>query len=137
MMVNQVGTAGAPIIEILRKSNLQNVIVIVTRYFGGILLGTGGLVKAYSTACKDAIESAELTQMKLCEEFEVEVSYNYHNILLHYFKTDSIIVKDSTFDDKIVIHIIVDAEKSASVIDKIIEKTDRTAKVVSKGTYYN
>lgn len=137
MMVNRVGTAGAPIIEILRKANLQNIIVIVTRYFGGILLGTGGLVKAYSTACKDAIESAELIQMKLCEELEVEISYNYHNILLHYFKLDSIIVKNSNFDDKIVMHIIVDAEKSSLIVDKIIEKTDRTAKVISKGTYYN
>ena len=54
------GTAGAPMMEIIEKENLRNVLVVVTRYFGGILLGTGGLVRAYSDALKEAIKKATL-----------------------------------------------------------------------------
>ena len=57
------GTAGAPILTILSKKNLINVIVVVTRYFGGILLGTGGLVKAYSQATKSALETTEIVEI--------------------------------------------------------------------------
>lgn len=130
------GTAGVPILDILRGEKLQNVLVVVTRYFGGILLGTGGLVKAYSSATKDAIALAEKVEMKLCNEYSIEINYNYHNILLHYFKEDSIIVRDTIYTDNICLNIIVDTEKAKSVLDRITEKTDRTAKVILKSTYY-
>lgn len=58
------GTAGAPMLEILEKTNLYNVVVIVTRYFGGVLLGTGGLVRAYSDALKKAISNATLVEQE-------------------------------------------------------------------------
>lgn len=130
------GTAGVPILDILRGEKLQNVIVIVTRYFGGILLGTGGLVKAYGSATKDAIAKAEKTEMKLCNEYSIEVNYNYQNILLHYFKEDSVIVRDTVYTDNICLKIIVESEKAAMVLDRITEKTDRTAKVTLNSTYY-
>lgn len=131
------GTAGVPILEILRGERLQNVIVVVTRYFGGILLGTGGLVKAYSTAAKEAIMSAERVSMKLCNEYQVEVDYNYHNILLHYFKEQSIIVRDTIFSEKIALKIIVEKGKSERILKEISEKTDRTASITLTETYYH
>ena len=70
------GTAGGPMLNILQKNNLCNVLVIVTRYFGGILLGTGGLVRAYSDATFEAIDIAEKVEKCVGEEAEVEIEYN-------------------------------------------------------------
>ncbi|MBQ9280004.1 MAG: YigZ family protein [Clostridia bacterium] len=131
------GTAGVPILDILRGEKLQNVLLVVTRYFGGILLGTGGLVKAYSTVAKDVILQAPKVEMKLCNEYHIEVDYNYHNILLHYFKEQSIIVRDTNFSDKVSLNIIVKAEKSDEILAQIAEKTDRTANIMLALTYYH
>ena len=130
------GTAGVPILDILRGEKLQNVLVVVTRYFGGILLGTGGLVTAYSGATKEAIAQAEKVEMKLCNEYSVEIDYNYHNILLHYFKEDLIIVRDTEYTNNICLKIVVESERGESVIARIIEKTDRTANIKLETTYY-
>ena len=70
------GTAGAPILNILNKMELMNVLVIVTRYFGGILLGTGGLVKAYSQATKMAIENAKFAVEENGILAEINLNYN-------------------------------------------------------------
>lgn len=70
------GTAGGPMLNILEKQELVNVIVIVTRYFGGILLGTGGLVKAYSEAAKGAIENAKKVEKEEGYLTEIILSYN-------------------------------------------------------------
>ena len=70
------GTAGAPMLNILQKSNLCNVIVIVTRYFGGILLGTGGLVRCYSGAAQGVIEKASKIEIERGTEFKIKVEYN-------------------------------------------------------------
>ncbi len=130
------GTAGVPILDILRGENLQNVLVVVTRYFGGILLGTGGLVKAYSSATKDVVAQAQKVEMKLCNEYSVWIDYNYHNILLHYFKEESIIVRDTEYTNNICLSIVVEQKYKDYIIEKITEKTDRTAIIEYKGTYY-
>lgn len=70
------GTAGAPMLEILEKNNLANVLVVVTRYFGGILLGTGGLVRAYSDALKSAIEKATWAIQEHGFEMQIELGYS-------------------------------------------------------------
>ena len=70
------GTAGAPMLNILRKKDLVNVVVIVTRYFGGILLGTGGLVRAYSEVTQKAIEQANIIDITMGKEYEVKVDYS-------------------------------------------------------------
>lgn len=72
------GTAGAPMLEILEKNNLANVLIVVTRYFGGILLGTGGLVRAYSESLKKAIENA--TWAKQEHGFELNVTLDYSDL---------------------------------------------------------
>lgn len=130
------GTAGAPILELLRGENLQNVMVVVTRYFGGILLGTGGLVRAYSSAAKDAVTAAEKVTMKLCNEYKIDTNYNYLNILNHYFKKQSILVRDTEFSDNIIFTITVEADRAEQVLKDIEEKTARTATVTLKETYY-
>ena len=81
------GTAGAPLLALLKSANLTNVIIIVTRYFGGILLGTGGLVRAYTESAKNAIENAKIVYKDYGIQFEIEISYNN---LKDYCKTQGI-----------------------------------------------
>lgn len=70
------GTAGAPLLALLKYSNLTNVIIIVTRYFGGILLGTGGLVRAYTEVAKKAINNAKIVQKDYGIRYEIQINYN-------------------------------------------------------------
>ena len=93
------GTAGAPMLNILQGSNLCNIIVIVTRYFGGILLGTGGLVRAYSDATKKAIQKSELVFQK--DGFEIELETDYSNLenFKYYCNKNNINIIDVKYSD--------------------------------------
>ncbi len=85
------GTAGGPMLNILKKNDICNIIVIVTRYFGGILLGTGGLVRAYSEAIMEAINISEKIEKCIGYEAEVEIDYNNLEIFKYYCKINNII----------------------------------------------
>ena len=84
------GTAGAPLLALLKSANLTNVIIIVTRYFGGILLGTGGLVRAYTESAKNAIENAKIVYKDYGIQFEIEISYNNLKEILFICKNSDI-----------------------------------------------
>ncbi len=76
------GTAGQPVLAVLKGSGITNILVTVTRWFGGTLLGTGGLVKAYSTAAKEALAKVHTEPLIQKAEFTCECSYENHNLLL-------------------------------------------------------
>ena len=96
------GTAGGPMLNILQKNNLGNVLVVVTRYFGGILLGTGGLVRVYSDATLDAIEISEKVEKCIGIEGEVELDYNNLESFKYYCKKNNIYIKDYDYSEKII-----------------------------------
>ena len=70
------GTAGMPVLDVIRKNGVTDVIIVVTRYFGGTLLGTGGLVRAYTSAALGALEAAEIIRYDIYSEIEFSVSYS-------------------------------------------------------------
>lgn len=75
------GTAGMPVLDVIKGSGITNVLVVVTRYFGGILLGTGGLVRAYSTSARDALNLAQKVLMCACTKFSINCEYaNYDRL---------------------------------------------------------
>lgn len=84
------GTAGAPILNIIKSNNLQNVVIIVTRYFGGILLGTGGLTRAYSEAAGKVVEQSELIQKERGMEVELEIDYNDNEKFKYYCQKNNV-----------------------------------------------
>ena len=84
------GTAGQPMLTILQKNNLVNVLIIVTRYFGGILLGTGGLVRAYSNSLLNAIEKSKKITKCLGQELQIELDYNEFENFKYYCKKNKI-----------------------------------------------
>lgn len=96
------GTAGGPMLNILKKKNLGNILVIVTRYFGGILLGTGGLVRAYSDATLEAINVAEKITKCIGLEAEAELEYNNLESFKYYCKKSNIYIKDYDYSEKII-----------------------------------
>lgn len=91
------GTAGIPVLDVLQKQEITDCAVVVTRYFGGVLLGAGGLVRAYSHAAKIAIDSAKPIIMSMCLKVNVTVDYSFYNKLLTVITQQGGTVLDSRF----------------------------------------
>ncbi len=119
------GTAGAPMLNLLQKNNLANVLVIVTRYFGGILLGTGGLVRAYSESLQKAIENSQKVTMTWGEELEVILDYSNFENFKYYCKNNRIYIKNAEFGENIVCLI----QMEAKIKQKLMKDFD-TKKVI-------
>lgn len=95
------GTAGGPMLNILQKNNLCNILVVVTRYFGGILLGTGGLVRAYSDATIQAIEKAEKVSVYPGVEYKVKVEYSELESFRYYCRKNDINIINIEYGNEI------------------------------------
>lgn len=115
------GTAGHPMLDILKGKELTNVIAIVTRYFGGVLLGTGGLVRAYSDSLKMALESAEFSEIK--EGFEVCFKLNYDEYGLWERQKGRILELSKEFSESIVLKYLVEKDSFARVEKDLINIT--------------
>ena len=116
------GTAGGPMLNILQKRDLVNVVVIVTRYFGGILLGTGGLVRAYSEVTQNAIDEAEKSQIILGKEYEVKVDYSNLEKLKYYARTNSINISKIEYENEIKCILQISNENINKFLDDIEKK---------------
>ena len=95
------GTAGAPMLNILQKNNLCNILVVVTRYFGGILLGTGGLVRAYSDATMQAIEKSNKVNVYPGLEYKVKIEYSELESFRYYCRKNDINIVNLEYQDQI------------------------------------
>lgn len=108
------GTAGAPILNVLQKEGLQNVLCIVVRYFGGIKLGAGGLVRAYSKACKEALRITNLEKGYL-----IEIKFEYNKIKdIDYLIGDNLI-DDKNFDTSPIYKVKITVDKYNKIINKL------------------
>ena len=116
MMESQVGTAGAPILNVLEKNNLCNVLLVVTRYFGGILLGAGGLVRAYTASAVKAIEVAKIVQEEEGYEIEVVVDYQNFEKLKYYCNKNNIKIVKIAYKDVIICDLEVTEQEKESLI---------------------
>lgn len=105
------GTAGAPMLNIFQGQNLRNVLVVVTRYFGGILLGTGGLLRAYTGATQEAIKNTQIIEKDIGLEVKFEVSYANLEKLKYYLKQKDIPILDSEYQENIKVLVELQEEK--------------------------
>lgn len=96
------GTAGSPILNTIEKNNLYNVLIIVTRYFGGILLGTGGLVRAYTEAATKSIEKAGVVEQELGYEIEIAITYQDFEKLKYYCNKNNIDITNIEYKENII-----------------------------------
>ncbi len=99
------GTAGAPLLALLKSSNLTNVIIIVTRYFGGILLGTGGLVRAYTEVAQKAINNAKIVQKDYGIRYEIQINYNNLKEIQYICKKLNINIVDTEYKENINLYL--------------------------------
>ena len=95
------GTAGVPVLDVLEKEGLVDVCVVVTRYFGGILLGGGGLVRAYSHSAKIGVDSAKIITMAHCLDLAVECDYTFYGKLTDFLSREDTVILDTEFTDNV------------------------------------
>lgn len=115
------GTAGVPVLDVILKESLVDVCVVATRYFGGTLLGAGGLVRAYSHTSKIALDAAGIITMAQCSVMSAEVDYSFYdrlNILLSDF---SAVILDTSFSDKVCVEFSVKENTVDSLNAKLID----------------
>jgi uncharacterized YigZ family protein len=91
------GTAGVPILEVLKKENITDAVIVVTRYFGGVLLGAGGLVRAYSHAAKLALDAGGRLEMRPCTVFSLDIPYQQYDRIAKLIKNRGVTVLESDF----------------------------------------
>lgn len=118
------GTAGLPIFDMLQKKDLKNVLVIVTRYFGGVLLGTGGLVRAYTEAAKQGLKEAEIVNLRKMKKLKFEFSYEFKDKILFYLKGEEYNSKEVLYGENVRIIINIPEDEESSFVSKLIEMTE-------------
>lgn len=121
------GTAGMPILNVLKKRNLQNVLVIVTRYFGGILLGTGGLTRAYSGVTTQCIDKANIIKMDFGIQYQICTTYNDFKNMKYELEKNQIQIENIEYGEKIRIIFNVPNNKEND-LKNIIENSEKLEK---------
>lgn len=129
------GTAGMPIMDTLIRSATENALIVVTRYFGGILLGSGGLVRAYSKSASDALNASGSVIMTPCAEVEFTVDYTRYGAIEGFVRGNST-VKNTEFTDNIRFLCLVEKERAEGFIADVIERTDGRSKPEIVGEEY-
>ncbi|MBR6509131.1 MAG: YigZ family protein [Clostridia bacterium] len=115
------GTAGKPILEVINGNEINDVVIVVTRYFGGVLLGTGGLVRAYGKASKDALENAKKAEMIPCTLYETTCEYSDHQILTNLIENSGGEIRNTDFTDKVKVSYVFKDNECNLFLDKLTE----------------
>ncbi|HHW71188.1 MAG TPA: YigZ family protein [Clostridiales bacterium] len=100
------GTAGMPILQVIEQREIENVLVVVTRYFGGIKLGAGGLVRAYSKTTAKTLDKAGRVWMELCDKGILTIEYEYLGSVEYFLNQNNIPILDTIYEDKVYIYVI-------------------------------
>ncbi len=123
------GTAGMPILEVLTKSGVTDVVCVVTRYFGGILLGTGGLVHAYSKGASLALEQAGILTMELADYISIKADYTFYGIISGILPQFEAITENTEYTDCVEIFAHVKCEHTKKLTEAIIDKCSGKAEI--------
>ena len=117
------GTAGKPILSVIQGSGISNVIIIVVRYFGGVLLGTGGLVRAYSQSAAEAVEAAEKKTICMSCLYDVTLEYGDFDKVKYLLDMNEKVSYEVNYTDKVIVSFSVPEESAEELIKQISEKT--------------
>ena len=112
-------TAGAPMLDIIKKRDLQNILVIVTRYFGGILLGTGGLVRSYTEATNNAIDKAKIVNKVKGIRYKIKTEYDSQNDVIYWCKKLNINIKNTSYDNYVELELESSNENKEKLLKNI------------------
>lgn len=130
------GTAGRPMLEVLTGSGVRNICVVVTRYFGGVLLGTGGLVRAYTQAVQEGLRNSVIGTMKLGGELKIGTDYNYIGKILYLLGNEGIEPLSSDYSDKVELRVILPIEEVERLSKAMVEVTNGRVEIEKVDEYY-
>lgn len=117
------GTAGIPVLDVLQKEGLTDCVVVVTRYFGGILLGGGGLVRAYSHAAKLAVDASGVVKMSMCVRAECECDYGYYGRLASLIPECGGTIENSEFTENVKVTFTMPQNLYGSFCAKLVDSS--------------
>ncbi len=129
-------TAGRPMMEVLKKAGLTNVAAVVTRYFGGTLLGTGGLVRAYSAAVQEGLKNSRIITKCLGVRLRIETDYNGIGKLQYLFGQKQIPMTDTEYTDKVQFVVLIPVSQVSKMTKDVTESTSGQAKITEEGSLY-
>lgn len=130
------GTAGVPILNVLKKQDLKDTAVVVTRYFGGIKLGAGGLIRAYSSTTSQAIQTAGVVERRLMQGVSVTVDYSLLGKLENELRNSDFILDSINYLEKVEFIVYVPDGQEADFRDWVVNLTSGKAVFADKGTAY-
>ena len=130
------GTAGMPVLEVLQKSGVTDLVVVVTRYFGGVLLGAGGLVRAYTTATARALEAAEVVTVRSVVELEVTVDYSLYERAALLIQAAGAKLADPQFTDRVTLRWQMPEGTEPPLLEQLRELTRGGAQVSVSQPFY-
>jgi uncharacterized YigZ family protein len=120
------GTAGNPMMQVLQRENLYNVVCVVTRYFGGILLGAGGLVRAYTKGAKIAIDAAGKSMKRVWSVLYVPCPYSYYERMKLEIEAFDGVLRDTQFGAEVELEILIAQPKAQAFLDRVVDMTAGT-----------
>ena len=131
------GTAGKPILEIITSNELFHTLIVVTRYFGGTLLGTGGLVRAYTAAAKEGLKNSVIIDKYLGHHFTFKTDYSHLGKIQYLLATNQISIIDTSYQEDIIFKILLPLEVQEKITKELIDLSDGVI-IPEKGdeTYY-
>ncbi|WP_018132937.1 YigZ family protein [Effusibacillus pohliae] len=123
------GTAGKPILEVIKRKVLKNVVVVVTRYFGGIMLGAGGLVRAYGQAADAALQAAGIVTRSLLQTVHVEIDYTWLGKVEHETLQAGCFIDQTEYADRVRLSVLVPVEETEPYRKRIANATHGQAEI--------
>lgn len=145
-------TAGVPILEMIKNHSLTNICIVVTRYFGGIKLGAGGLIRAYASGARQLLEQAKIIEMREFELLDIIYDYSLHGTLENFFHTEAYPMDEMEFTDQVKLTTVVEKSQVTDFMERLNDLTSAThqiqrkeiqlfpvynGKLIYKGRYYD
>ena len=130
------GTAGNPMMQVLQKENLFNVVCVVTRYFGGILLGAGGLVRAYTKGAKIAVDAAGKSMKRVWSVLYIPCPYTFYERVKLETEAFGGVIRDTQFGAEVELEILVAQPQAQAFLDKILDMTSGTVEGMETSQEY-
>lgn len=118
------GTAGRPVLDVLEKEQLVDICVVATRYFGGIMLGAGGLVRAYSHTSKIAVDAAEIVEMCVCHRYRMQFAYPLYGKISYLLPDFSLRVLDTDFAELVTMELLIRGDQAEAFLKQLTELTN-------------
>lgn len=115
------GTAGVPILTVLEKQELTNVVAVVTRYFGGIKLGTGGLIRAYSGSVANATKEIGIVEVKEQEGIKITLTYPQYQTFANFLASEGLVESETEFLENVTTSIYLDSENVSGTLERLVE----------------